>query len=321
MIGEKETIIGVIGDVGQSIFKFQGANVRDFIKFDLKDMKRYKIKKNHRSTMEIIKILNHVRTDENFLQISPEEKNGSIPQIIIGNPSDACEKVFIRNEYVCVLSYKNDIVNSLKYDYLKKIEPIDMDNFLFMETNGRSWLIGHAITAIEYGIEGKIQDAINYMKKAYRKNKNFDDGEALKNIIRLINCYDLYKDGSIKNFYNEYLYDYSEDTPKITNGRIGKISYEVVASSVKINETNSLFRTIHNSKGAEFKNVLVIIPNEEDLKFILNPNIKEEDNRVYYVALSRAIENLSINIPKISENNKMKLKSIGFKIVDLSHHE
>lgn len=318
MIGEKETIVGVIGDVGQSIFKFQGANVHDFIKFNLKDMKLYNIKKNHRSTNQIIKVLNHVRNDEDFSQISPEMKNGNIPQIIIGDSSDACEKVFMRDKQVCVLSYKNDIVNSLKYDHLKKIEPIDMNNFLFKETNGRSWLIGYAITAIEYGREGKIQDAINYMTKAYRKNKDFGDKEALKIIIRLINCYDLYKKGSIKKFYNEYLYDYSENIPKITSGQIGKLNYEVVASSVKIDETTSLFRTIHNSKGAEFKSVLVVIPKEEDLKFLLNQNIKEEDNRVYYVALSRATDNLFINvIPQISKNKKKKLEKIGFEIVDM----
>lgn len=321
MIGEKETIIGVIGDYGQSIFEFMGANVQDFVDFELKDMELYKIENNHRSTEEIISILNHIRNESTFVQTSPDNKSGKKPQIIIGEFIDVYKEALkiSGNEPICSLSYKNDIANIMKFGYTNYFDSAKMNEFLFKESNGRSWRIGHTITAIEYCRQGKIKDAIKYMKKAYRK-ENFSEKEALENLIRLINCYDLYKDCSIKVFYNNYLYGYYGVQKEIKRGAISayydSLEYKEIAVGVRINDDDSFHRTIHKSKGDEFNNVFVIIPSEENLEFLLNPNIKYEDNRVYYVALSRAIKNLFINVPQLCEENKKELKKIGFEIVE-----
>lgn len=70
--------------------------------------------------------------------------------------------------------------------------------------------------------------------------------------------------------------------------------------------------------------MLVIIPLDDDgfdeekgLEFILNPNLDKDENRVYYVALSRAKKNLFINVPKLSKGNKQQLETIGFNVIDL----
>ena len=50
----------------------------------------------------------------------------------------------------------------------------------------------------------------------------------------------------------------------------------------------------------------------KDLKFLFSPKITEdEDDRVYFVAISRAKENLFINIPSLSEDNKNKLDELN----------
>lgn len=322
MIGEKETIIGVIGDYGQSIFEFIGANVQDFVDFELEGMELYKIENNHRSTEEIISVLNHIRNESAFVQTSPDNKSGNNPQIIVGEFIGAYKAALkiSGSEPLCSLSYRNDIANIMKFGYTNYFDSAKMNEFLFKESNGRSWRIGHTITAIEYCRQGKIKDAIKYMKKAYR-TENFSEKEALENLIRLINCYDLYRECTIKEFYNSYLYDHYGVQQEIRRGAISDYydskEYKEIAVGVRINDDDSIHRTIHKSKGAEFNSVFVIIPSEEELNFLLNPNIEYEDNRVYYVALSRAIENLFINVPQLSEENKEKLEEIGFEVVEL----
>ncbi len=76
-LSDKESTIGVIGDKAQSIYKFQGADVSQFVNFKLNGMREYKIEGNHRSTVEIINILNIVRNDAGLTQYwRREEKSG-----------------------------------------------------------------------------------------------------------------------------------------------------------------------------------------------------------------------------------------------------
>lgn len=322
MIGEKETIVGVIGDFGQSIFGFQGADVQKFLDFELTDMILYKIENNYRSTEEIINVLNHVRNEIDFIQISPDNKTGNPPQILIGGYFDAYNKSIniIGDNNVCTLSYRNDIANIMKWGYEDYFDSENINEPLFKD-GYRGWLITFTITAIEYCLQNKIKDAIKFMKKAYRKIEDFSDKNALENLKRLINDHENFRDGSIKDFYNNYLYGHYGVRPKITSGRINdyyeSLEYKKIAVSVKINDDDSLHRTIHKAKGDGFTSVLVIVPSENELKFLLNPDIEDEDNRVYYVALSRAVENLFVNIPELTNNNQDELKRIGFKVVNL----
>jgi DNA helicase-2/ATP-dependent DNA helicase PcrA len=78
MIGEKETCVGVIGDICQSIYSFQGANVDLFRDFSLGDMKVYILSGNRRSTNQIINVLNHMREKVDFKQHSPTELEGPV---------------------------------------------------------------------------------------------------------------------------------------------------------------------------------------------------------------------------------------------------
>lgn len=333
MIGEKETVIGVIGDPGQSIFAFQGADVQKFVDFDLKNIELFKLENNHRSTEEIISILNHVRDESNFIQVSPENKTGNPPQIIVGGFFEAYKKAMNISEdkNICSLTFKNEISNIMKFGSETYFESEDINNPLSEDSNSdRAWQIRYTITAIEYCKQNKIKDAVNYMKKAYRKSNNFSDEEALENLKRLIDDYDKFKEGSIKDFYNNYLFDHYGVKSKITrshpNDYYKSRKYKQIAVTVKINDDDSLHRTIHKSKGDEFNSVLLIIPSKGDfnesrkLEFLLKPDIGKEKNRRYYVALSRAIQNLFINVPKLSEDNETKLKQICFEIVRLNNN-
>lgn len=318
MIGEKETVIGIIGDYGQSIFSFLGADVQKFTEFDLNNMKLYKIEDNYRSTNEIIKILNHIRNETNFKQNSPDNKTGEKPKILIGDFFAAYSQSinYSNDNPVYTLSYRNETANTMKFGLEYSFVVEDFKNLFFNDSDyHRGLLITHIIPAIEYAKENKIKESLKFMKRAYRKY-DFEDKDALDNLIRLLNNYDQFKEISIKEFYNEFIYGNYGVASKITSGRAKtyyeNLMYYQVAATVRVNDDNvTLHRTIHSSKGDQFCNVLTILPSEDDLDFIINPNIQNEVHRVYYVSLSRAIQKLFINVPTLSDDKKTELITLG----------
>jgi len=69
-------------------------------------------------------------------------------------------------------------------------------------------------------------------------------------------------------------------------------------------------KTIHKAKGAEFNTVLVYLSKEEDLTKIITPEIipKEntdqlEEQRILYVGISRARDNLYIALPSLNDES------------------
>ncbi|WP_208559318.1 ATP-dependent helicase [Marinilactibacillus kalidii] len=323
LIAEKETKIVAIGDACQSIYGFAGAKVKEFIDFDLSGIKNFKIEENNRSTVEIIKVLNHVSKDAKLNQYSPKSKTGKKPSLLIGDIHSAYKysKTIISNNRLLTLAYRKNGINNLKYG----IEAIDNDDLklsILFDDDDRGRKIYYTIQSIEYGKENNYKEAINSMLKAYRKNLGFTDKEALKNLQRLINEYSNIENLTLMEYYNSYLCGFFDTQQKITRGKKVKLYnsnyYKDIASIVEIKETSNLFRTIHKSKGDEEDNILVIVENKKsfnetkELKFLLNPKINEsEDDRVYFVALSRAKENLFVNIPSLSEDNKIILEKMN----------
>lgn len=327
-IAEIETIVGVIGDACQSIYKFQGATVEEFEKFKLKKMKVYKIEDNRRSTQEIIDVLNDMRKDKLFKQVSIEGKKGIKPYILVGSFFDTYKKAIeiSNNELVYTLAYKKEIANIIKYGFDDYFDEEDTFNELLFSDSERGKRILYVIHSLEYCRQNKIKDAIKYMKKAYRKVESFGDKEALLNMQKLINDYEKISNMNIKDFFNNYLYNSCYEISKISRGKINnyyeELTYKKIAITINIADDNSTSRTIHKAKGDEFDNVLVVIEHKKDfnedkaLEFLLNSDMSKEEHRVYYVALSRAKERLFISVPALSENNRKMLAK--FKIIDVN---
>ena len=96
--------------------------------------------------------------------------------------------------------------------------------------------------------------------------------------------------GAIKDFYENH-------------------TYADAAIGVRYGDSNDKHKTIHKSKGEEYDNVFVVLKEEKDLEFLLSPNLNGNNaHRVYYVAASRAIKRLFINVPTLNEKNKTKLE-------------
>ena len=327
-IGKKESVVGIIGDEGQSIYGFQGADVNEFIEFTLKGIELYKLENNYRSSQQIIKVLNSVRNSSDFKQVNPDRKQGAKPAVIVGEIDKALE--YSQNESseeVYVLTYSNELSNKIKYSQLKSQIECNIEDLYYLDSS-RGWLLANVMKSLEYCRIRDYKKALKHMDKAYRKVEGFFEKDALYNLNNLFNNYDEIYNSTIKEFYNNYIYGNYGIKGKITRGKLhddvyNKYKYKEIILSINLSDEKQTHITIHKSKGQEFRNVLLIVQDptksfEEirDLSFLLNPNINgNEEHRVYYVALSRAKENLFINVPSLKVENIKKLEENGWRVI------
>lgn len=327
-LSEKESIIGVIGDKAQSIYKFQGADVSQFVNFKINGMREYKIEGNHRSTVEIINILNIIRNDAILTQYSPENKHGCKPKILIGDAISTFNfaKRQCRPQTLWTLCYRNEIANCMKKGFNEQAESILLEDIITNDSNAlRAKQIYYILSAIEYARENKVKDAIKLMKRAIHDDDA--DKAALVQLQNFLNNYDQFKNRTITEFYCDYISEKVFHKSKISRGKPKEYydskKYIDLALAVRINDDDSAHRTIHKAKGDENTCVMVIIPDtddiEESLSFILKPDITSELNRVYYVALSRAMEKLFISVPIMDDKIETKLTRVGFEIINCAN--
>lgn len=320
MVGEEETIVGVIGDPAQSIYEFQGANVKQFIEFSLEGLKEYTMVENKRSTNKIIDLLNYIRKD--IQQEYYRDDEGDKPAIIVGD----CKEAYIRakelsnNEEVYTLSRKNIIANIMKEEFegtsidgnlVNELKKVDNNYF-------RRHSIISCISAVEYARAGRFKEAMKKLR--FLANDTENELEGRKKIINslyfLVNKYDEYKDCPIISFY-----DLLKEKLKIEIAGLKKncgphkfyseTSYKELAIYIDGEDDKSNHRTIHKAKGIEFNNVMLILEDEKLLDFIFDSDLENnEEHRVYYVAISRARDRIFINVPDLSENNECRLESL-----------
>lgn len=322
LIFQQKVIIGFIGDYAQSIYSFQGANMELFLKSH-SNMTVYTIKNNFRSTEEIVYVLNKVRNDRLIKQKSmSEERSNDVPKILVGPSLEAYKYANSQVNHINVLSYTHDYLNQLKFEilgvnYVINDKFVDFINF---SDDDRNFRVINVIKAMEYFFEFDIKKALNSLHFAYRSTIYEDNEEyLLKKLFELSNSYNNFYKLNCTEFYNNYIYEKDIDKfSKITGGNVknifDSIGYGDILVNIKDNDFGD-FRTIHSCKGSQFKNVLLLLEDQSDLNFILSPNILNvEKHRRNYVAISRAKNNLFLNVPSLDESKIEKLEDKGFKV-------
>jgi len=178
-------------------------------------------------------------------------------------------------------------------------------------------LIYSCIKSIAYATENKFKDSIKVLEKLfnYKKDKLKRKRKALEYLTFLLNKYDVYKDLSLLEFSNFIKKELNDNISKVTRGRVKTFyenhSFKQLLLCVSIPEDLSLHKTIHKSKGDEFKNVLLVLKEEDDIQFLIEPDLEgDEEQRINYVAVSRARDKLFISIPSLSESKQEKLQSL-----------
>ena len=317
-IASKKTITGVIGDVAQSIYEFQGADCTQFELFTLPNIENYILEENRRSSNEIIDVLNFIRTD--ISQIKFRNFTNVKPSIFIGDMDKALRiaKDVCVGEKVYTLSRNNITSNAMKAE----INGTGLDNTLLdklkeVDSNNRSKLIYSCIRAIAYARENKFKDAIKELEKYfnYKTDKIRGKKKALKYITIFLENFSEFENSSLLEFSEFIRNNIDSEMTKVTRGAV-KLFYEINTFNklylcVSIPEDLSLHKTIHKAKGDEFDNVLLVLKQESDLDFLLNKNISNnEEHRINYVGCSRAKNRLFISVPLLSEEKKEILRPL-----------
>lgn len=314
-IGKSETVIGIIGDKAQSIYGFQGADVAQFNSFNLLNIKDYEMKDNRRSTNEIIDFLNRIRKDigQNYYRNERNKK----PILFIGDTITALKEAqkHCADGIVYSLSRHNITANAIK----KEVDGTALngkllDKLISVDSNSqRHRLIIACIKAVELAREKKFKDAIKELQRIFGKNEE-GEKKALKYLIILISKYEDYQDKSLMCFYDLVKSQIDTSLSKFSKGKTQDFynnnDYKKLSICVNIQEDMSLHKTIHKAKGDEFDNVLVVLKEDNELDFILNPNLDKEEHRVRYVAVSRAKDRLFLTTPTLQEETKNALKTI-----------
>ena len=329
-IGQNETIVGIIGDTAQSIYGFQGAEPAKFTSFNLPELVDYQMAENRRSTNEIIQVLNGIRLD--IQQICYNDETSVRPTIIVGEMVDSLKmaREQCNGEKICSLSRDNITSNAMKHE----ISGVSLNDKLFEEmlendkpsssNKYRSKVVIACIKATELAREGKFKDSIKELENVFKikSDKTRGKREALKYIQTLFKKYDDYKNGSLYEFYvvvKDYI---KNDISDLRSGAAKTFyeghTYQKLALCVKIIEDTSLNKTIHKAKGDEFDNVLLILKEENDLEFLLNPDLtatnkEAEEQRINYVAVSRAKKRLFVSVPSL-QVTKQTILSGKFQI-------
>lgn len=315
-LGKRGVIVGVVGDKAQLIYEFIGATVQQFETFTVPGMQEYEIRGNRRSTRQIIDFLNIIRSD--FLQNCLNGTEGMKPELLVGNRFYCYQKAIEEcgTEDIQSLAFQNVLANSMR----NKNNDLGGESILetdFDSNSERQSKIKALIKAVEYARMNDLRNAWHNLDIINR------DRSLTIGLLRyLLNGYKEYRDGSLMDFYN-FLHKYPHVNMPLIKGQNIKRSYTdhtyaAAALGVKEVDSHNKHKTIHKSKGDEYDNVFVVLKKEDDLGFMLSPDLNSKTaHRVYYVAASRAIKRLFINVPTLSAENRAKLASMPINISDV----
>jgi DNA helicase-2/ATP-dependent DNA helicase PcrA len=330
------TTVGVIGDVEQSIYGFRGARPDELSEFGLPDIQDYEISNNRRSTKEIVSFLNSVRSDGLEQHPLPDADDGDPVRCLVGAPGKVAANIQerLQGEEFAVLAYENEMVESFRG---REGDQVSSDNSLwkrFSEEDSnrdRVEFIRQSLRGLSLAQRNKMGLAIRETKKGVRlrdgelKDPFRSDREISKlerrGIAMTVVTFWAGELGtlteiSLKRAYNQLVTQIQLEFEGVSvtsygNGDGARFAddrnIDAFLDSVSLSgggDTRPI-RTIHKAKGAEFDNVLLWFADgdeadgEEELKRVL---IKEEgdDQRVYYVGMSRAKRRLFLGVPTLS---------------------
>lgn len=359
LIGQKSTVIGVVGDIAQSIYSFQGAQPTDFKNFSIdgsRELKEYVINGNRRSTENIVNFCNYLRqSDSDVVQVSnrpydtEEEKVRSETKkihFLVGN------SLAIYNIIKNIL--KNDGVVLTRawaaaFDYIQGVDetqakllksiynsyynsPIQLRDEI-AEHNNVTWVraFRFIFNLWESYLNGSFIDVIQALKlyatidvRKFTPKAIFQINKLSDNVFSEVNEQS-YTCEIIKKFNTEIekpdftnlretlfdpdftipLFDDLDNERLVTavNGLFWRTSYKLFT---EVFSENSKYMTVHQAKGLEWDKVIVsVTPNKFDkIKIadlyskpqLMNENPADEFTRMYYVACSRAKEDLYVHI-------------------------
>lgn len=317
--------VGIIGDLAQSIYGFNGASPTDFKSFAAPGIVEYVMRQNRRSSNEIINALNSVRKD--IAQIPFRNFAGGLPEILIGDMRLAINDVAAKcqGKETVTLSRRNETVQLVKSGGVAPKHPLNL--FSQAISHDSNWtrreILISCVKAVVLTRDANFSAGLREMLKALRYLYVDDVAEHKKVEILMSLVAELphYHTGAMSNFatflstkYKFKIQGFAAGKPKLF---YDKYSFADFSACVKQSEDTGINRTVHKSKGDEFENVLLLTSSVDEIGLLLKPNLlKNEGHRILYVGISRAKNRLFISVPELAPEARTKLEK-RFKIIDL----
>ena len=369
LIGKKSTMVGIVGDIAQSIYSFQGARPSDFKNFYIegtRGINEYVINGNRRSTKNVVNFCNFLRqSDVDIVQVSKrlydseDQKTLSESKkihFLIGNSfviNSTIQDVIKNNGVVLTRAWASAFdyiqgVDESQAKLLKKIyssyynSPIRLRDEI-VEHNNVTWVraFRFIFSLWESYISGSFVDVL----KSLKLYTTIDVRKLTPKIIFQI------RKLSDNVFRDVFEHNYTCDIIKKFNEEIKKHEFEEMKDTVfcsdfaiplfddldnkelttavcglfwntsyrlftEVFSEKSKYMTVHQAKGLEWDKVIVSVnPSKSDKALISDlyssPQLMEETpanefTRIYYVACSRAKEDLYIHISDIKLMDKIQ---------------
>jgi DNA helicase II / ATP-dependent DNA helicase PcrA len=340
-LSENGITTGVIGDLAQSIYNFQGAKPELFRNFLIANHDDYVIENNRRSTNQIIKVLNSLRTD--ITQSPIRNVEGTQPIIYVGNTHlqniNKIKAVLPVGKTIVVLARKNSLVTQIKGDLPTRENIWEK---MYSLDPGKAHFLESIIIAMTYAKSKRYDQAINEVMRRFKnkkgslrsplkgmyKSKLFYTGLSIELIQFFLSLSDADTAKTMSEIYNTNIYQFFKtNSIGLAQTKSGDAhnflcnhTFQHFISSVKAREDSSTIRTIHNAKGDEFENVCVCLEDEKDLNLILKSDLAVEtedgeESRIRYVAISRAMDFLALSVLKLEDEEEKAFEDIGFSII------
>ncbi|MCY6370860.1 ATP-dependent helicase [Clostridium ganghwense] len=149
--------------------------------------------------------------------------------------------------------------------------------------------------------------SIDELKKDIQRLNKMSLSGAISSILSNLGYYDYLKEYSSKfkidiSELEEILEEFKASAEEYKTiitflVHVDEVEEEIIKNKRNENKDSVILSTIHGVKGMEFKNVFIINCNEENIPHInsMDENI-EEERRLFYVGITRTIENLSLCI-------------------------
>lgn len=350
LLAANGTTIVVIGDAEQSIFTFAGAEPEHFRTFVLPEIDEYTIADNRRSTDKIIALLDHVRSD-GLVQNGVRAQKGESVQFIVGPSAQVAQHVkscLPKDQALLVVARTGKLVQQAQLpSALATADPWDVIDVADYERKiilhqllagvvcARQLRYGIAVATILRGIrhtngklKGPLQSthvwtalqrraiAVTLLEVLIKRGPELDT-------ITLRAAYDECRTALEDSFKDLTL-------KKITRGAIltatEQCTCEPLLRAVKFTNAEEVrdTRTIHQAKGTERSSVLVCLEGRDEnetqaqINHILNPTVpSDEQQRVTYVAISRARDRLFLTAPMLTPMQEQRAGELGIAVTRL----
>jgi DNA helicase-2/ATP-dependent DNA helicase PcrA len=299
------TDLCVVGDPNQTIYSFTGASASFLENFESRypDATKISLTKNYRSTPEIIAVANRVRGSQNLEPLEAIRPSGAEP-IFRGFETKADERSWVTEQ----------IANALRAGV--KASQIAV----LYRINGQSEFIETALAeaGIEYQVRGgqryfnrpEIMSATRLVRAEAASPTPRDMYEGVTAIARSLGWQSIAPNATGSELeqweaLNSFVQIAEELPPGSTMNDFATELDERTRSQHEPTKESITLSTIHAAKGLEHKMVFIISANEGYLPISYAKSDAQvaEEQRLFYVALTRAKDSLSVTWHKTDVND------------------